>query len=246
MLELAIMIEEQDGLNRQRWQRIVRPVEDLGFAGLYRSDHNTNANPPDLDSLKCWVSLTWLGEQPAHRVWSARRANVFPPSNDDRAHGSAVDNLSGGHLTLGLGADWQEREHANYGCDWLDLRHRFQRFEEGVQIIEQLLMRDAPLTFDGEFYHIKDAVLLPRSQRRIPILIGSNDEKWTLLLVARYAGEWNATFQTPENSPRLNTRLNELLAEDEGEPRIVSRSMMTVSCQKTRPVLFLIALKHRS
>jgi F420-dependent oxidoreductase-like protein len=228
VLELAIMIEGQNGLNWQRWQRIARAVEDLGFAGLYRSDHYTNANPPDLDSLECWVSLTWLAT-------NSKRIEFGPlvtpmsfrhPTLTARMAG-AVDDLSGGRLTLGLGAGWQEREHANYGFDLLDLRRRFRRFEEGVQIIAHLLTRDAPLTFDAEFYHIKDAVLLPRPKRRIPILIGGNGEKRTLPLVARYAGEWNATFQTPANFARLNTRLDELLAEDDGGPRRVRRSMMT-------------------
>ena len=45
MIELAIMIEGQNGLNWPRWQRLVTAVEDLGFAGLYRSDHYTNASP---------------------------------------------------------------------------------------------------------------------------------------------------------------------------------------------------------
>ena len=59
-MDIAIMVEGQNGLNWPRWQRIAAVVEDLGFAGLYRSDHFTNANPPDLDSLELWVSLTWL------------------------------------------------------------------------------------------------------------------------------------------------------------------------------------------
>ena len=43
MIEVAIMIEGQNGLNWPRWQRIAAAAEDLGFAGLYRSDHYTNA-----------------------------------------------------------------------------------------------------------------------------------------------------------------------------------------------------------
>ena len=61
MVEIAIMIEGQNGLNWPRWQKIALAVEELGFAGLYRSDHYTNPEPPDLDSLELWVSLTWLG-----------------------------------------------------------------------------------------------------------------------------------------------------------------------------------------
>ena len=60
MIEVAIMIEGQNGLNWERWQRIADVVESCGYKGLYRSDHFTNSNPPDLDSLECWTSLTWL------------------------------------------------------------------------------------------------------------------------------------------------------------------------------------------
>ena len=60
MIEVAIMIEGQNGLNWERWQRIAHAVEDLGFAGLYRSDHYTEMEPPDEDSLELWTSLTWL------------------------------------------------------------------------------------------------------------------------------------------------------------------------------------------
>ena len=65
--EVAIMIEGQMGVNWPRWQRVVRAVEDLGFAGLYRSDHFTNPEPPDEDSLELWVSLTWLADHTEHR-----------------------------------------------------------------------------------------------------------------------------------------------------------------------------------
>jgi len=58
MPEIAINLEGQNGLNWPRWQRIARAVEDLGYAALTRSDHYTNANPPDMDSLELWVSLT--------------------------------------------------------------------------------------------------------------------------------------------------------------------------------------------
>ena len=59
-MEIALMIEGQDGLTWPRWQRLAAAAEELGFVGLYRSDHYTNANPPDKESLELWVSLTWL------------------------------------------------------------------------------------------------------------------------------------------------------------------------------------------
>jgi hypothetical protein len=62
MLEVAIMIEGQDGLDWPRWQRLARAVEDLGYAGLFRSDHFTNPTGPVLDALELWSSLTWLAD----------------------------------------------------------------------------------------------------------------------------------------------------------------------------------------
>ncbi len=52
-MEIAIMIEGQNGLNWTRWQRLVAAVEDLGFAGLYRSDHFTNAPRPTWTPWSC-------------------------------------------------------------------------------------------------------------------------------------------------------------------------------------------------
>lgn len=48
---VAIMIEGQMGLTWPRWPRwprVARAVEDLGFAGLYRSDYITNRHPPQI------------------------------------------------------------------------------------------------------------------------------------------------------------------------------------------------------
>jgi alkanesulfonate monooxygenase SsuD/methylene tetrahydromethanopterin reductase-like flavin-dependent oxidoreductase (luciferase family) len=62
VLDLAIMLEGQDGINWTRWRRLARAVEDLGFTGLYRSDHFTNPIGPYLDALELWASLTWLAD----------------------------------------------------------------------------------------------------------------------------------------------------------------------------------------
>ena len=51
MIEVALMIEGQNGLTWERWQRIAKLADEMGFAGLFRSDHYTNATPPDKESL---------------------------------------------------------------------------------------------------------------------------------------------------------------------------------------------------
>lgn len=229
-MELAIMIEGQNGLNWPRWKRMVAAVEELGFAGLYRSDHFTNARPPDKDSLELWVSLTWLADH-TRRIQFGPLVTPFSfrhPALTARM-AAAVDDLSGGRLTLGVGAGWQEREHDLFGFDLLPPRERFERFEEGVIVLKQLLAGGQPVTFSGEYYCLKEAQVLPAPQRgaKLPILIGGNGKKRTLPLAARYADEWNAIFLTPSAFWELNHELDHLILQSGRQPVEVQRSMMT-------------------
>lgn len=229
-MEVAIMIEGQNGLNWPRWQRIVRAVEDLGFTGLYRSDHFTNAAPPDKDSLELWVSLAWLADHTRRIEFGPL---VTPVSFRHLAHtaraAAAVDDLSGGRMTLGLGAGWQEREHANFGFDLLKPKERFDRFAEGLEAVTRLLRSEKPVSFEGRYFRLHEAVLLPRPRRPggPPILVGGNGMRRTLPLAAKYAREWNATFQTPASYAALVRHLNELLSLQGRSPSDVRRSMMT-------------------
>ena len=230
MIEVAIMLEGQNGLNWPRFQRIVRAVEELGFVGLYRSDHYTNANPPDKDSLELWVSLTWLAANTKRIEFGPLVSPVsFCQPTMTARMASAVDDLSNGRLHLGLGAGWQAREHTNYGWDLLDVKSRMDRFEEGLEVISRLLHSEEPVDFAGEYYQIQDAILLPRPQRSggPPILIGGNGPKRTLPLVARYADEWNAVYIAPEDVQERNDLLDALLAENGRQPGDVRRSLMT-------------------
>jgi F420-dependent oxidoreductase-like protein len=230
MLDVAIMIEGQNGLNWPRWKRIVRAVEDSGYAGLYRSDHYTNANPPDKDSLELWTSLTWLASNTERIEFGPLVTPVsFRHPTLTARMACAVDDLSEGRMTLGLGAGWQEREHKHYGWDLLELPERFTRFEEGLQVITRLLESDEPVDFEGEFYRLQEAVLLPRPKRAggPPILVGGNGPKMTLPLAARFADEWNAVFLSPVEFEGRSRRLDELVESQGREPAEVRRSMMT-------------------
>ena len=230
MLEVAIMIEGQNGLNWARWQTIARLVEDLRFVGLYRSDHFTNMNPPDKDSLELWVSLTWLASNTKRIEFGPLVSPVsFRHPALTARMAAAVDDLSNGRLTLGLGAGWQEREHHLFGFDLLDAKPRFDRFEEGLQVIAGLLNSDSPFSFDGTYYQLREATLLPRPLRPggPRILIGGVGPTRTPKLVARFAHEWNAMFLTPEQFTEANHRIDEALKKENRDLASVRRSMMT-------------------
>jgi len=228
-MDLAIMIEGQDGLTWPRWKRLAAAAEDLGYAGLYRSDHYTNSRPPEKDSLELWVSLTWLASH-SKRIRFGPLVAPFSfrhPTITARM-AAGVDDLSGGRLVLGLGAGWNEREHEMFGLPLLGLPERMQRMEEGLEAITQLLNSDKPVTYAGEFYQLKEAILLPRPQRLggPPILVGGNGKKRTLQLAAKYAHEWNGTSQTPQSFRERCVRLDDYLKANERKPSDVRRSAM--------------------
>src|SRR5579859_6603503 len=199
MIEVALMIEGQDGLNWDRWHKIARVVEDSGYVGLYRSDHFTNPQGPYRDSLECWTSLAWLASHTSRLEFGPLVSPVSfrHPSMLVRM-ASAVDDLSGGRLQLGVGAGWQEREHTNYGFQLGTVPERSGRLREAMHIVTHLLREEAPLTFEGRFYQLHEAVLLPRPKRPggTRVVIGGNGKQLTLPLAARFADEWNATFRT--------------------------------------------------
>jgi F420-dependent oxidoreductase-like protein len=228
--EVAIMIEGQDGLDWPRWRRLARTVEDCGYAGLHRSDHFTNPSGPILDSLELWSSLTWLADNTDRIEFGPLVSPVsFRHPVITAWQASTVDNLAGGRLRLGVGAGWQEREHEAHGFELLETELRFARFEEGLEVITRLLRNDGPISFEGEFYQLRDAVLKPRSPRPDgpPIVIGGNGPKRTLPLAARYADEWNAVLLTPDRFAELSSRLDELLREAGRAPDQVRRTLMT-------------------
>jgi len=230
VLEVAIMIEGQDGIDWRRWRGLVRTVEELGYAGLFRSDHFTNPTGPVLDALELWSSLTWLADNTSRIEFGPLVSPVsFRHPVITAWQASAVDNLAGGRLRLGIGAGWQEREHEAYGFDLLDTDRRFARFEEALQVVTLLLRSEEPVSFDGDFYRLRDAALMPRSPRPggPPIVIGGNGPRRTLPLAARYADEWNAVLVTSERFMELDARLDELLQELGRPPERVRRTLMT-------------------
>ncbi len=229
MVDISLMIEGQNGLTWPHWKQLVTNVEDLGFTGLFRSDHFTNARPPDKDSLEMIVSLTYLA---AHTRRIHFGSLVAPLSFRHPAllarQASALADLSEGRMLLGLGAGWQEREHTLFGYELGSVPTRMARFEEGLEVITRLLRSDEPVSFEGRFFQLKGATLLPRPQQLggPPILIGGNGVKRTLPLVARYASIWNALGLSPEVFRERSAHLDSLLSAAGRQPTEVRRTMM--------------------
>jgi F420-dependent oxidoreductase-like protein len=233
MIAISIMIEGQQGLTWPRWQRLAAEVESLGFAGLFRSDHFTDAEPPSRASLETVVSLGYLATATSRVHFGPL---VAPVSFRDPVmlarQAAAIDDLSGGRLILGLGAGWQEREHALFGYELGDVPTRMARFEEALEVTTRLLRHEAPAPFAGRFYQLREgAALLPRPQRPggPQLMIGGNGPKRTLPLAARYADVWNAAGLHPDVFRERSATLDRLLSEAGRARADVRRTLMVGS-----------------
>jgi F420-dependent oxidoreductase-like protein len=230
-MEVSIMVEGQMGLTWPRWQRLVRAAEDLGFYGLYRSDHFSLYRDGLIDdALELWTSLTWLAGNTSRIAFGPLVAPIsFRDPRIMAWQASAVDSLSSGRLRLGLGAGWNEGEHEAFGFDLLPVKERFDRFEEGIQIVKGLTGSRSPISFEGDFYRLNDAMLSPRSPRADgpPIVIGGNGPKRTLPLVAKYGDEWNASGLNNAGVAERMPILDQLLQKEGRAPESVKRTVMT-------------------
>lgn len=177
--------------------------EQTGWDAVYFADHFMPNAPQgeetaDGDTIECWSVVAALAATvPRVRLAPLVTSVTYRHPAVLANIAAATDRISGGRLTLGLGAGWQLNEHAAYGLDLGSPRERLDRFEEACQIIISLL-RNGRTNFDGRYYRIQEAPNQPTPvDPALPILIGGGGEKRMLGIVARMADEWN-TWTTPE------------------------------------------------
>jgi F420-dependent oxidoreductase-like protein len=226
-MQIGLMIEGQWGLTWERWRALLRAAEDYGYQCLFRSDHYT-IGPPDQDSLETWISLTFAADHTQRIEFGPLVCpTTFRHPALTARMGAQVDDLSGGRLVLGLGTGWHQREHAQFGIPFYDVSTRYEMLEDALEVTTRLFTSDKPVSYDGKHYQLNEAIMLPRPQRKTPILIGGHGMNKTLPLVARYADEWNGVYITAQAYRERCTRLDELLAAAGRNPRDLKRSLMT-------------------
>lgn len=112
---------------------------------------------------------------------------------------ATVDHVSGGRLEFAIGAAWHDAEHRMYGIPFPPVKERQDRLEEALQVIHLLFNADGRVNFEGKYYHLRDAVFVPKCVQRPhpPIMIGGGGERRTLRAVAHYGDVMNV-FGTPD------------------------------------------------
>jgi F420-dependent oxidoreductase-like protein len=204
-VHVGVMIAPQQGASYDDQLRAARATEAGGFSDFVRSDHylafDSTGLPGPTDS---WITLAGLARETQRvRLGTMVSAATFRLPGPLAIAVAQVDAMSGGRITLALGAGWAEQEHRAYGIPFPSPRERFERLEEQLELI--IGMWDTPVgetySFDGVHYQLVDCPALPKpvQQPHPPVIVGGTGPVRTPNLAARFADEFNLPpFNPPD------------------------------------------------
>jgi len=164
-----------------------KAAEAAGFDRVFVMDHFyqlPGLGAPEEPMLECYSVLSALAQHTETvRLSALVTGNTYRHPTLLAKTVTALDHLSSGRATLGIGAGWFQLEHDSLGFEFGTFTDRFEKLEEALQIVIPML-RGESVSFAGKHYQVSDAVNFPPPVSRIPIMIGGSGEKKTLRMVA--------------------------------------------------------------
>jgi alkanesulfonate monooxygenase SsuD/methylene tetrahydromethanopterin reductase-like flavin-dependent oxidoreductase (luciferase family) len=218
------MIEGQEGVTWEHWVGLASACEEHGVEALFRSDHYISGFDEQRPVLDAWSTIAGLAAKTTRLELGTLVSPVTfrYPSVLARAAATA-DEISGGRVTLGIGAGWMEREHAAYGFDFMTAKERVVRLAEQVEIVHDLLRRDR-VDFEGTHYQLHDAPGLGRPN--LPLLVGGSAKPGTTGPAVRFADEYNTLFANVDESRARKQMLDEACERAGRDPGTLRYSLM--------------------
>lgn len=210
-----------------------KTAEASGFDRVLLMDHFyqlPGIGDPDDYMLECYTTLAGLAQHTEKvRLSSLVTGNTYRNPAVLAKTVTALDHVSHGRATLGIGSGWFELEHDAYGIAFNTFSERFEKLEEALNIILPMLQGERP-TIDGKHYKVTEAINSPAPVSKIPIMIGGSGEKKTLRMVAQYADESNLTCTTEEIPQKLEALAAhcERLGRDRSEIKVTKLVMMVI------------------
>jgi F420-dependent oxidoreductase-like protein len=223
-MDLRIFTEPQLGASHEDLLRVATATEELGFDAFFRSDHylTMGANPGLPGPSDAWLTLAALARETSRiRLGTLVTPVTFRLPGPLAISVAQVDNMSGGRVELGLGAGWYDDEHAAYGIPFPQVGERFSQLVEQVEIVHGLLSTPAGETFSyaGDYYQLKRSPALPKPVQspHPPIILGGAARKRGAALAAKYADEFNAGFNSVDETRAIFDRVRTAAKETSRE-----------------------------
>ena len=174
-------------------------AEAIGFESIWTNDHFYSLlGPHDRDAFEAQTTLAAI----AHSTSSVRfGAMTYSVTHRHPAvlykQVVTLDQMSGGRAMLGIGAGWDEPEHAMFSVPFPSAGERVSRLEETLKIFK-LLETEQRTNFNGKFYKLTDTPFQPKPVNgHVPILIGGSKPRM-LGLIGRFADIWDSGMKPDE------------------------------------------------
>lgn len=173
-------------------------IENLGLHAVFVNDHymkRSNNNIPD-----AFLTLTAIALQTKHvKIGTAVTPIPFRSAPQTAKVVSTLDNISKGRFIFGVGAGWNQAEFEGYGSEFLPPKERVSKTLEGIKLMKKMWIEDK-VTFQGKYYHIKDAILLPKPIQKPhpPILVGSKSPRMRRF-AAKEGDGWIPSHLSPKD-----------------------------------------------
>lgn len=162
-------------ISAQELVDISRVCEEEGFDSVWATDHvvmPVEFREPYGEVLEPLTTLSIIASQ-TDRLRLGTSCIIIAQRNPilTAKQAATLDVFSKGRVLLGLGAGWAEKE---FGFLNADFSRRGRTFDESIRLMK-VLWRDDPVSFEGEFFHLREALFLPKPIRGdIPVWIGGD------------------------------------------------------------------------
>ncbi len=172
-------------------------AEQNGFDSVFVSDH---LQPWNHEGGHAPAAMPWLGAVGASTEKIIMGTSVLTPTF--RYHPGVVAQAFGtlgvmfpGRVILGVGTGEALNEVA-LGIPWPEVKERFARLKEALELIERLWSADS-VTFEGQYFTTNSATIYDRPSDPVPIYIGASGPAAT-----RLAGRVASGFITTSGKAR--------------------------------------------
>lgn len=160
--------------------------------------------------LPCYVALYLLPLR--HPVLVARQL-------------ASIAELAPGRLTFGVGIGGED-PHELEICG-VDPGTRGRRMDESLAILRELT-QGKPVSFDGEFFTLRDAQILPAPSPSIPIVVGGRSDA-AVRRAGRYGDGWLGIWVSPRRFATVVAQITEH-AEEAGRDASAFGHAMNIWC----------------
>jgi probable F420-dependent oxidoreductase len=239
-VEIGLALPQYDfsvpGESPLRWETLAAAAvraEALGFGSVWLSDHlflDVSRYGGPAGPRGCFEPLAALGAlarlTTSVRLGTLTMCTPLRPATVLAKALATVDVVSGGRLTVGLGAGWYEAELDAAGLALERPGPRLARLAEALQVLEGMF-GGGPFSFDGRYEHAAGARCQPRPVQRPhpPLWVGGKGDR-LLRLVAAHADGWNtAWIWTREAWTERNAVLEAACERAGRDPASVTRSV---------------------